>query len=123
MANLWAITAGVYLALMGPQGMTEVGQAITQRVRYAIQTLSKIKNVSIQFPRAAHFREFIVDFSQGTKPVAEINRALLERGIFGGYDISGAFPQFQNHAVYCFTEIHTKEDIDTLEENLAEVLA
>lgn len=123
MANLWAITAGVYLALMGPQGMAEVGQAITQRVRYAIRALSKIKNVSIQFPRAAHFREFVVDFSQGTKPVAEINRALLERGIFGGYDISGAFPQFQNHAVYCVTEVHAKEDIDALAQNLAEVLA
>lgn len=123
MANLWAITAGVYLALMGPQGMAEVGQAITQRVRYAIQRLSEIKDVSIQFPRAAHFREFVVDFSRGKKPVAEINRTLLERGIFGGYDISGVFPQFKNHAAYCVTEVHTKEDIDALAQSLAEVLA
>ena len=123
MANLWAITAGVYLALLGPQGMTEVGQAITQRVRYTIQALSKIKNVSIQFPRASHFREFVVDFSRGTKSVTEINHALLERGIFGGYDISSTFPQLQNHAVYCVTEVHAKDDIDALAQNLAEVLA
>jgi glycine dehydrogenase subunit 1 len=123
MANLWAITAGIYLALMGPQGMVEVGRAITQRVHYAIQALSKIKDVSIQFPRAAHFREFVVDFSRGTKSVAEINRALLERDIFGGYDVSGIFPKFQNHAAYCVTEVHAKDDIDTLAQNLAEVLA
>lgn len=123
MANLWGITAGVYLALMGPQGMAELGQAITQRVRYAIQALSNIQDVSIQFPRAGHFREFVVDFSRGTKSVTEINGALLERGIFGGYDISGKFPQLQNHAVYCVTEVHAKEDIDTLVQNLAEVLA
>jgi glycine dehydrogenase subunit 1 len=103
--------------------MVEVGRAITQRVHYAIQALSKIKDVSIQFPRAAHFREFVVDFSRGTKSVAEINRALLERDIFGGYDVSGIFPKFQNHAAYCVTEVHAKDDIDTLAQNLAEVLA
>lgn len=123
MANLWAITAGVYLALMGPHGMREIGQVITDQVRYAVQALSTLKGVSIQFPRAAHFREFVVDFSRGKKPVAEINCALLERGIFGGYDISRKWPQFQNHAVYCVTEVHAKEDIDALVHNLAEVLA
>lgn len=123
MANLWGITAGVYLALMGPHGMAEIGQAIVQRVRYAIQGLSQIRDVSISFPRAACFREFVVDFSRSIKSVAEINRALLERGIFGGYNISGKFPGFENHAVYCVTEVHTKEDIDRLVQALAEVLA
>jgi glycine dehydrogenase subunit 1 len=107
---------------MGPQGMIEIGQAIMQRVHYATQTLSKIKHVTIQFPRAAHFREFILDFSRSTRPVVEINLALRERGIFGGYDISRKWPQFQNHAVYCVTEVHTKDDIDVLAQNLAEVL-
>ena len=122
MANLWGITAGVYLALMGPQGMAEIGQAITQRVRYAMNELSKIKHVSLQFPNSTHFREFLVDFSRTKKSVAEIHGALRERGIFGGYDISGKWPQFQNHAVYCVTEIHTKEDIDALVNALALLL-
>ncbi|HEU0291266.1 MAG TPA: aminomethyl-transferring glycine dehydrogenase subunit GcvPA [Anaerolineales bacterium] len=123
MANLWAITAGVYLALMGPQGMAEIGQAITGRVRYAMQAISQIRDVSIQFPRAAHFREFVVDFSRSTRSVVEINQALLKRGIFGGYDLGGKFPKLQNHAVYCVTEVHTRQDIDALVESLAEVLA
>lgn len=123
MANLWAITAGVYLALMGPQGMVEVGEAIRMRVEYAMQTLLNIPGVQIQFPNSAHFREFVVDFSHSKKSVAEINRALLQRGIFGGYDLSGRLPAFKNHAIYCVTEIHTKEDIDTLAQNLTEVLA
>ncbi len=123
MANLWAITAGVYLALMGPQGMQEVGQTITERVNYAMRALSSIDSISLQFPQAAHFREFVVDFSRTKKSVKEINRDLLERGIFGGLDISAVFPQFQNHAVYCVTEVHTKEDIDDLARNLAEVLS
>jgi glycine dehydrogenase subunit 1 len=55
--------------------------------------------------------------------VAEIHRALREHDIFGGYDISGKFPGFENHAIYCITEVHTKEDIDRLVRALSEVLA
>lgn len=123
MANLWAITAGVYLALMGPQGMAEIGQAIVAHVQYAIQVLSSLRGISIQFPQAGHFREFVVDFSHSKKSVAEINKALLNENIFGGYDLSGKFPGFTNHAEYCITEIHTKEDIDRLAQALSEVLA
>ena len=32
-AALWGITAGVYLALMGPQGMVEIGEAILCQVQ------------------------------------------------------------------------------------------
>ncbi|HCP31694.1 TPA: aminomethyl-transferring glycine dehydrogenase, partial [Candidatus Acetothermia bacterium] len=34
MAALWGITAGVYLALLGPQGMRDVGQTIMERSTY-----------------------------------------------------------------------------------------
>ncbi len=43
-AALWGITAGVYLALMGPQGMQELGQGIMQRLRYAMKKISKIED-------------------------------------------------------------------------------
>ncbi len=122
MANLWAITAGVYLALMGPQGMVEVGQAITAHVQYAIQVLSTLSGISIQFPDAGYFREFVIDFSRCQKTVAEINEALLEKNILGGYDLTGKFPGFTNHAEYCVTEVHTKEDIDRLAQALSKVL-
>ncbi len=122
MANLWAITAGVYLALMGPQGMVEVGQAITAHVQYAIQALSRLAGISIRFPQAGHFREFVIDFSRCRRTVAEINEALLERNILGGYDLSGKFPGFTNHAEYCVTEVNTGEDIDKLARALSEVL-
>ena len=40
-AALWGITAGVYLALMGPQGMVEIGEGIMQRCRYAMQKMTE----------------------------------------------------------------------------------
>ncbi|MFH1574824.1 MAG: aminomethyl-transferring glycine dehydrogenase subunit GcvPA, partial [Acidobacteriota bacterium] len=38
-AALWGITAGVYLALMGPEGMKEIGESIMTRCRYAMLEL------------------------------------------------------------------------------------
>ena len=81
-------TAGAYLALMGPEGMREVGDAILARSQYALQVLSRIHGVSITFRRSSHFREFVVDFRETGKTVREINRALLQQGIFGGRGLS-----------------------------------
>ena len=71
---------------------------------------------------AAFFKEFVVDFNGTGKTVADINKALLEKGIFGGKDLSAEFANLGQSALYCVTEIHTKEDIDTLAAALKEVL-
>jgi glycine dehydrogenase subunit 1 len=113
-AALWGITAGVYLALLGPQGMQELGETILQRARYAAELLSEIKGVRAPLFTSFHFKEFIVNFDGTGKTVAEINRALLKDKIFGGKDLSGEFPELGNSALYCVTEIHTKEDIERL---------
>ncbi|GAH59958.1 unnamed protein product, partial [marine sediment metagenome] len=119
---LWGITAGVYLALLGPQGIQELGKLILQKTQYAIKKISEIKGLKIPLSRSSHFKEFIVNFNRAGKTVKEINSALLERGIMGGKDISDEFPELGNSALYCVTEIHTKEDIDKLVQALDEIL-
>jgi glycine dehydrogenase subunit 1 len=121
-AALWGITAGVYLALMGPQGMVEIGQGIMQRVRYAIKKLNQVSGVKTLFPTTPHFKEFVVNFDETGKTVKEINQALLERGIFGGKDLSAEFPSLGQSALYCVTEIHTQADIDRLVHAIQEVV-
>jgi glycine dehydrogenase subunit 1 len=118
-AALWGITAGVYLALMGPQGMAEIGQGIMQRSRYAAMQIGKIKGIRCPLFQSVHFMEFVVSFE---KPVAEINQALLARGILGGKDLTYEFPQLGNSALYCVTEVHTQQDIDRLVNALEEAV-
>jgi len=120
---LWGITAGVYLALMGPQGMKEIGEGILYRSQYAKQEMSKLENVNDGVFQAPQFKEFIVNFDKTGRTVAEINQALLGKGIFGGKDLSREFPWLGESALYCFTEVHTKEDIDLLVSAMREVLA
>jgi len=113
-AALWGITAGVYLALMGPSGMRELGVGIMQRNAYAKQRLASIPGVFIPHAGQSHFKEFVVAFDNCGKTVHEINRALRERGIFGGHDLSVAFPSLGKSALYSFTEVHTGADIECL---------
>jgi glycine dehydrogenase subunit 1 len=122
-AALWALTAGVYLALMGPQGMAEVGEGIMARCRYAIDRLATVPGIRIPFEAQHHFKEFVVEFGGTGRTVADINRALLSRKIFGGKDLTGELPELGRTALYCVTEVHTKADIDRLATELAGILA
>ena len=120
---LWGIGAAVYLSLMGPRGMEEVGRGILQRARYAAERIDGLKGAGVPHLDGAFFKEFTVDFSASGKSVGDINAALLARGIFGGKDLSGDFPLLGQSALFCVTEIHSKSDIDRLVDTLAEVLS
>jgi glycine dehydrogenase subunit 1 len=122
-AALWGITAGVYLALMGPQGMAEIGEGIMARARYAMLRLDAIDGVQAPIFDAPHFQEFVVRFDGTGKTVAEINEALQKRGILGGKDLSREFPSLGQSALYCLSEVHTQADIDQLVAALEEVVA
>jgi glycine dehydrogenase subunit 1 len=120
---LWGITAGVYLALLGPNGMQEVGQTIMQNSQYAAQELNKIAAVTGSRLHSSFFKEFIVDFNQTGYLVEQINQRLIEKKIFGGKDLSLEFPEFGQSALFCVTEVHTKEDIDHLVQAIKDILA
>ena len=119
---LWGITAGVYLATMGPKGMEEIGRNIMQKSQYAVKKLGELKGVKASYFDNVFFKEFVVDFSKTDKCIKEINKELLRKGIFGGKDLSEEFPELGQSALYCVTEIHTKEDIDKLAGALREIL-
>jgi glycine dehydrogenase subunit 1 len=111
---LWAITAAVYMSLLGPQGMRELAQTILEKSHYAIQRISEINGLKVPLFNSSHFEEFTVNFDATGKSVQEINKNLLESGIIGGKDISREFPELGNAALFCVTEVHTKADIDRL---------
>lgn len=121
-AALHGIVAGVYMALMGPEGFKELGKGILQRVAYVKAKLAEIPGVRIPIDSFSYC-DFLVDFSKTGKTVAEINKGLLSFNIFGGKDISGEYPVFGQSALYSVTEVHTKEDIDKLISSLKKICA
>jgi len=119
---LWGITAGVYLALAGPQGMKDVGQAILQNSLYARKKISELDGAQLRFPQAHCFKEFVVDYGPSGKSVQDIHDHLVKEGIYGGLDLSASFPELGSAALVCVTEIHKKDDIDTLVKALGDAL-
>ena len=117
---LWAIAGAVYMALLGPQGFRELGELIIQRAHFCAHILDEIDGVSV--PRkTGFFKEFTVNFDGTGKSVADINKALLSRGIFGGHDLSTDFPDLGQSALYCVTELHSEADLHRLADTLKEV--
>jgi glycine dehydrogenase subunit 1 len=119
---LWGITAGVYLALMGPQGLAEIGEVIMQKSHYAAMQLAAIKCVQSPMFDGPYFREFVVNFDGTGKAVAEINTALLAQGIFGGKDLNREYPELGNSALFCVTELHRQADIDRMVAAVREIV-
>ncbi len=120
--GLWGITAGVYLASMGPQGMYELGETILQNLRYLTVRLDAIEGVKANPFGRSNFQEVLVDFRASGKTVAQINQALLKYQIFGGKDMSGEFPELGQCALYCVSELTAQEEMDALADALEEIL-
>jgi glycine dehydrogenase subunit 1 len=116
---LWSIAAATYMSLLGPQGFREVGELILQRSRYAAALLDEIDGVGVKWP-AGFFKEFVVTFEGGS--VADVNRELRDRGIFGGKDLSADFPELGQSALYCVTEVHSAADLERLAGALEEAV-
>jgi glycine dehydrogenase subunit 1 len=119
---LCAVASAAYMALLGPQGLRELGETILCKANYAIQLISKISQVKAPVFKSAHFKEFTVNFDGTGLSVKKVNKRLLQRRIHGGKDISKEFPELGQTALYCVTEIHSKDEIEGLAEALDEIL-
>jgi glycine dehydrogenase subunit 1 len=121
-AALWGITAGVYLALMGPRGMAELGEAMLARTRYAMERLAEVRGVRRPFAGTHHAKEFVLDVGPSGRTVEEVRAALLERGFLAGVDLTGAFPELGQALLVAVTEVRTQAEIDAFADALREVL-
>jgi len=118
---LCAVASAVYMALLGPQGMRELGETIMYKANYAMRLLSQVNRVKAPVFKASHFKEFTVNFDEAGLTVKEVNAKLLQRQIHGGKDVSKDFPELGQTALYCVTEMHSREEIERLAEALDEV--
>ena len=119
---IWGIGAAVYLSLMGPEGLAELGRGIMQRARYAAERIAALPGVSVPHLERPFFKEFVIDFSATGSTVAAVNAALLGAEIHGGKDLSGEFPGLGESALYCVTELHGSAEIERLVSALGEAI-
>ncbi|KQX73733.1 aminomethyl-transferring glycine dehydrogenase subunit GcvPA [Aeromicrobium sp. Root472D3] len=119
---LWAVRAAVYMTLLGPQGFADLGTTLVRNVRAAAALIAEVPGVTVRHADRA-FKELVVDFTATSLTVAEIDAALLARGILGGHDLTGSHAALDGCALYCITEIHTEDDVRELVDALKEICA
>src|SRR4030067_1955488 len=113
---LVALTATVYMAAMGKQGLRDAANLCVQKTAYARQRIGGLKGYSIPFTSPV-FKEFVVKTSV---PPKEIQARLISEKILGGLDLGAYYPELENYLLFCVTEKRTREEIDRLVEALEE---
>lgn len=107
---LCALTAGLYLAAMGPNGLKEAAEQCMAKAHYLAKELSKMDGVGLRYD-APFFHEFVTEL-----PKAEAVLAALEKeGILGGLPIAEG-------VLWCVTEKVSKQELDRTVAIVKEVL-
>ena len=108
---LCALTAGLYMAAMGPQGLAEAARQSMAKAHYLAGELCKLPGVSLKY-QGPFFHEFVTVLPQADTVLA----ALEEAGILGGLPVEGG-------VLWCATEKVPKTELDRAVAIVKEVLA
>ena len=103
-----------YLGAVGRSGFRKVAELCYHKAHYAAARIDRLPGYTVRND-GPFFHEFLVECPL---PPAEINRALLEHKIIGGYDLGD---RSANGMLICVTEVNTRSEIDALVAALAEI--
>ncbi|MEN8261248.1 MAG: aminomethyl-transferring glycine dehydrogenase subunit GcvPA [Pseudomonadota bacterium] len=116
--GLMVTAATFYMALMGPEGLARTAAACHANTKKLLERLSGIEGVSKAFDDP-FFHESVIRLP---KPAEEVLASLASKNIFGGFDLSAAYPELGDALLVCATETRTDEDLDYYAQSLKEVL-
>jgi len=108
---LCALTAGLYMSVMGPGGMAAAAEQSMSKAHYLAEELCKLEGVSLVYS-GAFFHEFVT-----VLPKQEaVLQALEAAGILGGLPVTEG-------VLWCVTEKVSKKTLDRVVDIVKEVLA
>jgi glycine dehydrogenase subunit 1 len=109
---LCALTASVYLTVMGPSGLRNVAEQCASKARYAAREIGSVNGFELLYG-GEFFHEFV---TACPGDAGRILKLLAERDILGGQPVNGGI-------LWCVTEVNSKAQIDELVRVLEEVIA
>ena len=108
---LCALTASVYMAAMGPEGIAEAARQSMAKAHYLMRGLTAIDGVDLVYT-GDFFHEFVTTLPHQD----EVLSALEKNGILGGLPVEGG-------VLWCATEKVSRADLDRAVAIVKEVLA
>ncbi|MBS0208613.1 MAG: aminomethyl-transferring glycine dehydrogenase subunit GcvPA [Planctomycetes bacterium] len=109
--GLFALRATIYLSLMGPQGLRELGELCLQKAAYAKQTLTAGRRLQPAFD-APVFKEFVLRDTENN--VEQLLAQAADAGFFGGLPLGRWYPELSDCVLVAVTEKRTRCEIDRL---------
>lgn len=106
---LCAMTASVYMAAMGEEGMKKAAHLCMSKARYLAE---KLDNLGL---KRIYEGEYFNEFLTFCEKKEELLDYLEKNGVLGGLPV-------EEGILWCTTEMNTKEEIDRLAELVGEVL-
>ncbi len=116
---LCALTALVYVSLLGKEGLREVAQLCADKASYAYRKLTAIPGVKARFHAKWVFNEMVLDLPCDA---ADVIGKLIEKGFAAGFPLSRYYEGMDNSILIGVTEKRSKEEIGMLTEALESVL-
>ncbi|MFQ6087482.1 MAG: aminomethyl-transferring glycine dehydrogenase subunit GcvPA [Candidatus Methanofastidiosia archaeon] len=108
---LCALSSAIYLSLMGRQGLKEMAELCMRNANYTMERIKDIEGFTSPLYDSIHFKEFTVAHDK----MRRIDARLLSHKIQGGFLLD------EKTALYCVTEMHSREDVERLLKALREV--
>ena len=116
---LCALTALIYLSLLGKQGLRDLAQLCADKAEYARHRLLAIPGTKLRFAQRSFFNEFVLELPIVADTLVS---RLLERDITAGLPLGRYYSDMENCLLIAITEKHTKQQIDTFAATLEEAL-
>ncbi len=114
---LVALMTTIFLTVYGKEGIRELALHNLAKAKYAADTLSAVPDAKLLFKDTPRFHEFVL---QTEEPIESISARLLEKKIVGGLPLAKWYPGLEQCALWCATELNTREQIDCAAAVLAE---
>jgi glycine dehydrogenase subunit 1 len=105
---LIATMATIYMTIYGREGLRELAAQNLAKAAYAAGQFAN--KGRLLFEGAPRFNEFVV---QTEEDPHQINNRLLDKKIIGGLPLARFYPELGSAALWCCTELNSKEQIDT----------
>ncbi len=114
--TLFALRATIYLSLMGPEGMRELGELCVKKANYAAKKITEHDRFELAFQQP-FFKEFVI--RDRAANVDELLSVASAQGFMAGVSLAPWYDELSDCFLVAVTEKRTQQEIDQFAKMLA----